>query len=398
MVRKCKTLHNRTKMFPYFAAMNTQNSAILSLGSNMGNRLESLQQGISHIHTHIATVVKTSGIYQTPAWGFEGDAFYNCAVLVHTNKTAHQLLQVILDAEAKGGRVRTEGSGYINRTIDIDIITFNDAVINEPHLHIPHPRMHQRNFVLYPLRDINSRWMHPILKEDVNRLIELSGDESLCEFVMKLPEPLKDTDLQKFRYMAIEGNIGAGKTSLATKISEDFNAKLVLEGFADNPFLPKFYEDPARYAFSLEMSFLAERYRQLTDDLAQLNLFSDFIVADYHSFKSLIFAKVTLGEDEYRLYRRLFDILYKEIPRPGLYVYLYQNSATLLQNIKKRGRSYEQNISAQYLEDINSGYLDYMRSTTGLNVLIIDVSGRDFVNKQDDYLWLLEQLQNASLK
>ena len=376
--------------------MNTQNSAILSLGSNLGNRLENLEQGISHIHNYVATVVKTSGIYQTPAWGFEGDAFYNCAVLVHTNKTAQQLLEAILDAEARGGRVRTDGSGYINRTIDIDIIAFNDAVINQPHLHIPHPRMQQRNFVLYPLRDINPGWVHPILKEDVNRLIEHSGDESLCEFVMKLPEPLDGADLQKFRYMAIEGNIGAGKTSLATKISEDFNASLVLEGFADNPFLPKFYEEPARYAFSLEMSFLAERYRQLTDDLAQLNLFSDFVVADYHSFKSLIFSKVTLGEDEYRLYRRLFDILYKEIPRPGLYVYLYQDSETLLQNIKKRGRSYEQDISAQYLEDINRGYLDYMRSTAGLNVLIIDVTGRDFVNNQEDYIWILEQLQNAA--
>ncbi|SFQ09582.1 2-amino-4-hydroxy-6-hydroxymethyldihydropteridinediphosphokinase [Flavobacterium akiainvivens] len=375
-----------------------QHTAILSLGSNMGNRLENIQDAIAHLHAHIATVVKTSGIYQTPAWGFEGDAFYNCALLVHTGKTAHELLEVILDAEARGGRTRIEGSGYISRTIDVDIIAFDDDVVNEPHLHIPHPRMHQRNFVLYPLRDLNPRWVHPVLKEDINRLIELSGDESPCEFIMKLPEPLESSTLHKFGYIAIEGNIGAGKTSLATKISEDFNAKLVLERFADNPFLPKFYEDPQRFAFSLEMSFLAERYRQLTDDLAQLNLFSDFVVADYHSVKSLIFARVTLGEDEYRLYRRLFDILYKEIPRPGLYVYLYQNSQALLGNIKKRGRDYEQDISADYLENINRGYLDYIRSTTGLNILLLDITGRDFVNRQEDYIWVLEQLQNAPVK
>ncbi|KOS06596.1 7,8-dihydro-6-hydroxymethylpterin-pyrophosphokinase [Flavobacterium akiainvivens] len=378
--------------------MNMQHTAILSLGSNMGNRLENIQDAIAHLHAHIATVVKTSGIYQTPAWGFEGDAFYNCALLVHTGKTAHELLEVILDAEARGGRTRIEGSGYISRTIDVDIIAFDDDVVNEPHLHIPHPRMHQRNFVLYPLRDLNPRWVHPVLKEDINRLIELSGDESPCEFIMKLPEPLESSTLHKFGYIAIEGNIGAGKTSLATKISEDFNAKLVLERFADNPFLPKFYEDPQRFAFSLEMSFLAERYRQLTDDLAQLNLFSDFVVADYHSVKSLIFARVTLGEDEYRLYRRLFDILYKEIPRPGLYVYLYQNSQALLGNIKKRGRDYEQDISADYLENINRGYLDYIRSTTGLNILLLDITGRDFVNRQEDYIWVLEQLQNAPVK
>jgi deoxyguanosine kinase len=378
--------------------MNMQHTAILSLGSNMGNRLQNIQDAITHIHANIATVVKTSGIYETPAWGFTGDAFYNCAILVHTSKTAHKLLQAILNAEAKGGRTRTEGSGYISRVIDIDIVAFNDDVINEPHLHIPHPRMHQRNFVLYPLRDLNSRWLHPVLKEDVNRLIELSGDESSCNFIMKLPEALAGLNPHKFGYIAIEGNIGAGKTSLATKISEDFNAKLVLERFADNPFLPKFYEDPQRYAFSLEMSFLAERYRQLTDDLAQLNLFSDFIVADYHSVKSLIFAKVTLGEDEFRLYRRLFDILYKEIPHPGLYVYLYQNSETLLSNIKKRGREYEKNISEGYLENINHGYLQYIRSTTGLNIVLIDVTGRDFVNRQEDYLWVLEQLQKAPVK
>lgn len=375
-----------------------QNSAILSLGSNMGNRLRNLEDAISHIHNHIATVVKTSAIYQTPAWGFEADAFYNCALLVHTGKTAHQLLEALLEAEREGGRTRTEGSGYISRIIDIDIIAFNDDVIEEPHLHIPHPRMHQRNFVLYPLRSINPNWVHPVLKEDINRLIALSGDESRCEFVMKLPSPLETVSLHKFGYIAIEGNIGSGKTSLATKISEDFNAKLVLERFADNPFLPKFYEEPQRYAFSLEMSFLAERYRQLTDDLAQLNLFSDFVVADYHSVKSLIFARVTLGEDEFKLYRRLFDILYKEIPRPGLYVYLYQNSETLLQNIKKRGREYEQEIQATYLEDINQGYLEYIRSTTGLNILLLDITGRDFVNRQEDYLWVLEQLQTAPVK
>jgi deoxyguanosine kinase len=378
--------------------MNMQHTAILSLGSNVGNRLQNIEHAIAHIHTHIATVVKTSGIYETPAWGFKGEAFYNCAVMVHTCKTPHELLEGLLDAEARGGRTRTPGSGYAARTIDIDIIAFGNQEITGPHLQIPHPRMHRRNFVLYPLRDLNPNWVHPGLDEDINRLIELSGDQSPCEFVMKLPEPLNHSRLHKFGYIAIEGNIGAGKTSLATKISEDFNARLVLERFADNPFLPKFYEDPQRYAFSLEMSFLAERYRQLTDDLAQLNLFSDFVVADYHSVKSLIFARVTLGEDEYRLYRRLFDILYKEIPRPGLYVYLYQNTQALLHNIKKRGRDYEQDISAAYLEDINRGYLDYIRATTGLNILLLDVSGRDFVNQQEDYAWVLEQLQNAPVK
>ncbi len=124
-------------------------------------------------------------------------------------------------------------------------------------------------------------------------------------------------------------------------------------------------------------------------------MFKDFIVADYHIFKSLIFAKITLAEDEYRLYRNLFDIIYKEMPKPDLYIYLYQNTERLLQNIKRRGRNYEQNISADYLDKINNGYLEYIKSETDLNVLIIDVSDRDFVKNHDDYLFVLDEIQKV---
>jgi deoxyadenosine/deoxycytidine kinase len=253
--------------------------------------------------------------------------------------------------------------------------------------------MQNRNFVLLPMLDLNLDWKHPVFNKKITELLEISTDESVCSIVQKLENPLDKIPLEQFNYIAFEGNIGAGKTTLATKIAEDFNAKTVLERFADNPFLPKFYEDQNRYAFPLEMSFLADRYKQLSDDLAQFDLFKDFIVADYHIFKSLIFAKITLAEDEYRLYRTLFDIVYREMPKPDLYVYLYQNSERLLQNIKKRGRSYEQKIPASYLDKINNGYLDYIKSQTELNVLIIDVSDRDFVKNQKDYLYILEEIQ-----
>jgi thymidylate kinase len=142
------------------------------------------------------------------------------------------------------------------------------------------------------------------------------------------------------------------------------------------------------------MSFLADRYQQISDDLAQFDLFKDFIVADYHIFKSLIFAKVTLSNDEVRLYKTLFDIIYKEMPKPDLYIYLYQNTDRLLQNIKKRGRNYEQEIQAEYLEKINNGYLDYIKTQKDLNVLIIDVTEMDFLKNQDDYIFILNQIQN----
>jgi deoxyadenosine/deoxycytidine kinase len=235
--------------------------------------------------------------------------------------------------------------------------------------------------------------VHPIFEKTIPVLIDECEDKSVCKIVSNLELPLEKYNLQQYNYIAIEGNIGAGKTTLASKIAEDFNAKTVFERFADNPFLPKFYKDQNRYAFPLEMSFLADRYQQLSDDLAQFDLFKDFIVADYHIFKSLIFAKVTLQEDEYRLYKTLFDIIYKEMPKPDLYVYLYQNTDRLLQNIKRRGRSYEQEIPADYLDKINKGYLDYIKSQTNLNVLIIDVSERDFVKKQSDYVFILEEIR-----
>jgi deoxyadenosine/deoxycytidine kinase len=244
------------------------------------------------------------------------------------------------------------------------------------------------------MKDLNLNWQHPLLKKSIADLIAVSPDKSNCVAIQELQSPLQQLRLDHFNYIAFEGNIGAGKTTLTSKIAEDFNAKTVLERFADNPFLPKFYKDQNRYAFPLEMSFLADRYQQLSDDLAQFDLFKDFLVADYHIFKSLIFSKITLAEDEYRLYRNLFDIIYKEMPKPDLYIYLYQNAERLLQNIKKRGRSYEQDITADYLNKINSGYLDYIKSQTDLNVLIIDVSDRDFIKNQEDYLYILDQIQS----
>ena len=150
----------------------------------------------------------------------------------------------------------------------------------------------------------------------------------------------------------------------------------------------------ARYAFPLEMSFLADRYQQISDDLSQLDLFKDFMVSDYDVHKSLIFSKVTLAEDEFRLYRKLFYQVYKDIARPDLYIYLYQNTQRLQENIKKRGRKYEKEIQDEYLDKINTGYLEFLKSQTDLNVKIIDISDRDFVKKREDYLWLLNEILN----
>ena len=372
--------------------MNLQQKVILSLGSNLGNRTQNLIDCVLALHTEVGTVIQSSSINESAAWGFESAAFLNCNIVLHSTKTPDKILKAVQKIEKKLGRIKNNTTVYEARIIDIDIVSIDDFVVNQENLQIPHAQLQHRLFVLLPLQELFSNWQHPVLKKSVSELIAQTSDKNECVKLEKMPLPIDKFNLHKYNYIAIEGNIGAGKTTLTTKIAEDFNAKTVLERFADNPFLPKFYKDQNRYAFPLEMSFLADRYQQVSDDLGQFDLFKDFIIADYHIFKSLIFAKVTLAEEEFRLYKTLFDIIYKEMPKPDLYVYLYQNTERLLQNIKRRGRGFEQEISADYLEKINSGYLDYIKSQKGLNVLIIDVSEKDFVKNQSDYIAVLEEI------
>ncbi len=188
-----------------------------------------------------------------------------------------------------------------------------------------------------------------------------------------------------YNYIAIEGNIGAGKTTLATRMAQHFNARLILEQFEDNSFLPKFYEDPSRYAFPLELSFLADRFQQLKSQVAVQDMFHPVTIADYFILKSLIFAKKTLNTEEFSLYSRLFSIIENVLPKPDLLVYLYLDISRLQSNIRKRGRVYEQKIEDDYLQRIQEGYLDYIRQQQGLRVLLIDTNKLDFVAHQEHF-------------
>ncbi|SHG66453.1 2-amino-4-hydroxy-6-hydroxymethyldihydropteridine diphosphokinase [Winogradskyella jejuensis] len=367
----------------------------IALGSNKGNKLQYLQSAVDAIFKRVGAVKKLSKVYQTPALGFDGEPFYNACVKVETELKPKSLLKTLQAIENDLGRTKKTTSGYESREIDLDILFYDSEIIKEKSLIIPHPEIQNRKFVLQPLLDVLKDFEHPILNKTIESLLEECRDDSSIEPInIWLKNPKKNYAFGNYNYIAIEGNIGAGKTSLANKISQDFNAKLILERFADNPFLPKFYKEPERYAFTLEMSFLADRYQQISDDLSQLDLFKDFMVSDYDVNKSLIFSKVTLPEDEFRLYRKLFYQVYKDIARPDLYVYLYQNTERLQKNIKKRGRKYESDIKADYLEKINAGYLEFLKSQTDLNVKIIDISERDFVKNREDYLWILNQINN----
>jgi deoxyguanosine kinase len=196
----------------------------------------------------------------------------------------------------------------------------------------------------------------------------------------------------KYNFIAIEGNIGAGKTTLAKKLSADFNTRLILEEFADNPFLPKFYDNQEKFAFPLELSFLAERYQQLKNELSNHDLFKPNLISDYFFLKSLIFAKANLEQDEFGLYSKLFHIINDSLPKPDLFVYLYHDIERLQENIKKRGRSYEQNIPAEYLIKIQTAYFEFIKQLTDLRILIVDVNNVDFANDNTHYDRLLETI------
>ncbi|MCL4163827.1 UNVERIFIED_CONTAM: hypothetical protein GTU68_016280, partial [Idotea baltica] len=342
-------------------------------------------------------VAKISSVYNTPAWGFESGDFLNVCLQLTSNLNPQLLLTELLQIEKKLGRERSSLEGYKSRTIDVDIIYYGNQIIKSENLTVPHPKMQDRRFVLRPLSDIAPQFYHPQQNKDTRNLLQQCRDKSVLQRTDVKLYPNRQALFSSIQFIAIEGNIGAGKTSLATKISQDFNAKLILERFAENPFLPSFYEDKARYAFPLEMSFLADRYQQFSDDTSQFDLFKSFMISDYDIFKSLIFAKVTLQKEEFELYRKIFNFMYKEIKKPKIYVYLYQTTARLLEQIKKRGRDYEQNIDTQYLEKINRGYLDFLKTYPKENQLVIDVSKLDFITNESDYEMVLEYIQDFTL-
>jgi len=189
----------------------------------------------------------------------------------------------------------------------------------------------------------------------------------------------------KYNYVVIEGNIGAGKTTLAAKIAEEFNARLILERFADNPFLPKFYEDPDKYSFPLELSFLADRCKQLKEELVSQELFKTFTIADYYFMKSLVFAASTLKGDEFNLYRQIFYIIYGSLPKPDIYVYLHVSPERLIENIVSRGRQYEKSITKVYLEKIQESYFSFFKQNPENRYLILDINKIDFVEFSEHY-------------
>ena len=367
----------------------------LSLGSNLGDRQINIQSALNQIDKRAGNIISISKLYENPSFGFEGDMFYNCCIGLKTILSPIELLNEILLIEKEGGRIRKMEEGYLSRTIDIDILFYENQTINSDELKVPHPKLHERNFVIKPLLDIAKGKIHPFFKKSILEIgDELKDFSQVVEIKNNLYNPVFNS-LEDYNNIVIEGNIGIGKTSLAKKLSKNLNKNLILEGFIDNPFLEKFYQDPKRYALNLELTFLVDRCRQLNDYKNQLDIFKTGVVFDYDIVKSLIFAGVTLNENDFNLYRNIFYFMTKDLLKPNLIIFLMQSPENLLLNIEKRGRYFEKNIKKDYLKKINQAYIKSLKSKTDWNILFIDVSDIDFVENDSDYLELLYRIKDG---
>lgn len=200
-----------------------------------------------------------------------------------------------------------------------------------------------------------------------------------------------------YHFITVEGNIGAGKTTLAHLLARHYNARLILEAFADNPFLPRFYENPQQFAFPLELFFMAERYKQLKELVQQKDLFQAITVSDYLFTKCLLFAKVNLPEDEFRLYQRLFDIIHQQLIQPDVLIYLHAPVEKLQQNIKKRARPYEQNIPDSYLTSLSDTYTHYLKQSDR-TILFVDAAHADFLGNEQHFKIITAALEQECPK
>ena len=197
-----------------------------------------------------------------------------------------------------------------------------------------------------------------------------------------------------YKYICIEGNIGSGKTSLCELLARKHPVQLVLEEFDDNPFLPYFYQNPERFAFTVELFFMAERHKQLSQITLQKDLFYDFTLADYSFWKTLIFARKNLDEKEYRLFQRLFNVLNSTSPNPDLLIYLHRTPDKLLRNIHQRDRDYELNITATYLKTIQDSYFEFFYSQSSYPIVIVDIEDMDFC----PILRIFKEIENIIFK
>jgi len=371
--------------------------AFIALGSNLGARERHLRSAVaSLVAAEGVRVVNTSPVYETDAHTVEAGQvqppFLNAVVEIETTRSPEELLELLQYLERESGRV--QGPRWDPRPLDLDLLVYGDREItpsDDCPLQVPHARLAERRFVLQPLVDLDPALVIPGVESTVEALLASCPDSSpLATTTMSL-RPAAAILPDSLRYVAVEGVIGAGKTSLARMLAERMAGRLVLEEFDENPFLPDFYRNPDRWAFHTQLAFLASRFRQ-QKALMDRDLFHQRTVSDYTFDKDRIFAHITLTGDELHLYETVYTLMEPSTATPDLVVYLQSSVDRLMHNINQRGRAYERNMQRSYIEEVAAAYDRYFRHYDKGPLLIVNSSAIDFVNNPEDFERLVARI------
>lgn len=369
----------------------------LALGSNVGDRAAQLRKALESLREIADGGMRVSKIYETePVGPGPQENYLNLCVRLTTVLNPRQLLEFCKEAETRIGRIPR--GRWAPREIDIDILAFEDQTLREADLVLPHPGIAERQFVLVPLAEIDPDAVLPGFRDSVARLLynarATQGTSDIREYRL-LPGGSTASLPDHLRYVAIEGVIGAGKTTLVRLLGERLGGQTLFEEFENNPFLADFYKDRHRFAFQTQIFFLLSRFRQIQDYFQQQDLFRPQVVSDYMFAKDKIFATQNLDENEMSLYLRLSGLMERQLPKPDYVVYLQADTKTLLSRIKQRDRDYERNIDEGYIEALNQAYNDYFHYYDASPLLIVNTNHLDFVRKADDLNLLIEQILKA---
>ena len=364
--------------------------AYISLGANEGKRLENIQEAVTRIQNKIGNLIALSSLYQTPSLGFDGPDFLNACIEIDTSLNPLDVLDKLLDIERAMGREPSPEKGYQSRPIDLDLLFYEKQIINTLDLILPHPRIAQRNFVLYPLNEINPELIHPVFRKNIIDLLSISPDKTKPK-----KSPLSDWSpafFAKREILIFEGNIGVGKTSLAQKIARQYRVPFMQENFKENPFLKKFYEDPVTYALDLENHFMKDRFQQFQTFFYDTRGTSGGI-ADHSLFRSLIFAKINLSPSDFDAFKKHYLERSETFSFPAKVIFLKHTIERLKKNISRRGRTFEQKISTEYLKKIERGYQSFFSHESKYDFCTVDLTDLDFVKEEAAYQIILLRIK-----
>jgi deoxyguanosine kinase len=363
----------------------------LALGSNLADRESYLQKALDALRSIAISPIKKSKVYETAPVGPGPQGKYlNLCVRFSTRLDPKSLLNFCGETEIKLGRQARER--WAPREIDLDILAYGREIMQEEGLTLPHPSILDRQFVLIPLIDLDPDFILPGFTETVSRQLDrclaVQGRQDVTEY---RPMPATAASLpERIRYVAVEGVIGAGKTTLVKALSERMGCMPVYEEFENNPFLSDFYKDKDRYAFQTQVFFFLSRYRQIRELFQQQDLFHPQIISDYMFAKDKIFATLNLDENEVALYYKFADLMERDLVKPDYAVYLQADTKTLMQRIRMRDRAYERNIDESYIDALNQAYNTYFHYYSASPLLIINTNNIDFVRNPQDLDLLVE--------